>query len=133
TRSDSVQSSLTFTNGDGLLEVHADMTNAYPGDAASILSWTRDLEFQNDALRVHDRCSVAPGVQPVFQLHVPAQPVMLSDGSIQAGSLRILLLQPANPTWVAMPSQSPDYSGGYRIQLTIASGCEFFVELRAQS
>src|SRR2546421_4813011 len=32
---------------------------------------TRDLEFSGDVLRVHDTCSVAEGVQPVFQLHVP--------------------------------------------------------------
>lgn len=131
-QSSSVQSSMAFTNTSGDVQIHADLTNAYSNSSASILSWTRDLDFQGDILRVHDICSVAPGVQPIFQLHVPVQPVAQPDGSIQAGRLHIVLLEPAQAAFVAMPGQSADYLSGFRIELTVASGCDFNVELQAQ-
>jgi hypothetical protein len=55
-----------------------------------------------------------------------------SDGAIQAGHLHILPPQSANMSIVAMPSVSNDYTGGYRIDFALASGCEFSVELQAQ-
>jgi hypothetical protein len=129
-QSDTVQSSLTYTNNAGVVTVAANLTNAYSGNRSSILSWTRNLEFSGNVLRVHDVCSVAAGVKPIFQLQVPAPPVAQMDGSIVAGNLRIVPLLPFTATWTANPSG--EYSKGYRIDLAISSGCEFNIELRAQ-
>ena len=87
-------------------DVSADLTNAYSASRDVVQSWTRTLELSGDVLRVTDACSVAPGVRPIFQLQVPALPVLQADGSIQAGGLHIVLLQPANATFVAMDPPS---------------------------
>jgi hypothetical protein len=62
-----VESSMSYTSGGGAVSVHADLTNAYSNHASDILSWTRDLEFSGDVLRVHDSCTVAAGVHAIFQ------------------------------------------------------------------
>ena len=131
-RSDSVQSSMSVTNNAGMVEVQADLTNAYSNNSSLIQSWTRDFQFQGNVLRIHDLCTVAPGVQPIFQLHTPAQPVVQSDGSIVAGHLRVVPPLSANVSIVSMPTVSSDFTAGYRIDLTLASGCDFSVELQAQ-
>ncbi len=69
-------------------------------------------------------------MRPVFQLQVPALPVLLANGSVQAGRLLSLPRDGAAITWTAMPA--PEFSRGYRIELRPASGCSFSVELRAQ-
>ena len=91
---------------------------------------TRTLELTGSVLRVIDACSVAAGVRPVFQLQVPALPVLQEDGTIVAGALRIVPLQPATVAWTAMAA--PEFSRGYRIDITSAAGCGFSVELRPQ-
>jgi hypothetical protein len=125
-----------------LVNVHADLTNAYSHNQGSILSWTRDLEFYGNVLRVHDVCNVAPDVQPIFQLHVPNLPVVQADGSILSGGLLIVPLQPVSVSWVSMADLPPDVDGngqvvdffnnGYRMEFTTNSGCVFSVELRGQ-
>ena len=131
-RSASVQSTMTYSEGGGLLTVSANLTNAYSSNSTSIMSWTRDLEYFSDihVLRVHDRCTVASNVRPVFQLHVPVAPVVQGDGSIQAGNLHIVPLQPVTINIVSMVSG--EYTAGYRIELTTTAGCTFDVELQAQ-
>jgi hypothetical protein len=131
-QSTSVQSSMTYTNSGGVVSVHADLTNAYSQHHGAVQGWTRDLELDGDVLRVHDTCSVAADVQPVFQLHVPVLPVVQPDGSIQAGGLRIVPLQPMAVNVVSMPATDPDFNGGYRIEFTTSSGCAFAVELQGQ-
>jgi len=126
-----VQSSMTYTNSAGVVSVHADLTNAYSGHASDILSWTRDLEFSGDVLRVHDACTLASGVQPVFQLHVPVLPVVQPDGSLQAGGLHVIPLQPVTVNVVTLSGEDV-VTTSYRIELTAATGCAFDVELRAQ-
>ena len=128
--STTVQSSMSYTNSAGVVNVYADLTNAYSNNRSSILSWTRNLEFSGNVLRVHDSCSVAPDVQAIFQLHVPDLPVLQADGSIQAGGLRVVPLQPVNVSVVSMAGS--DYTKGYRIELTNNSGCTFDVELQGQ-
>jgi hypothetical protein len=56
------------------------------------------------------------------------------DGSIQAGNLRIRPIVPSAPAInvVDMAAASGEYSGGYRLELSAAGGCEFVVELQAQ-
>jgi hypothetical protein len=88
--------------------------------------------LNGDVLSIHDTCSVAAGVKPIFQLQVPVQPVMQQDGSIVAGTLRIVPLLPVHANWVFMPSTDSDFNKGYRIELTIDAGCEFNIELHAQ-
>src|SRR5438552_6275791 len=80
------------------------------------------------ALRVHDACSVAPDVQPIFQLQVPTQPVLQPDGSLHAGVLRIVSLQPVTVNIVSLASS--EFSQGYRIEFTGNAGCTFDVELQ---
>ena len=128
--STSVQSSMSYTNSAGVVNVVADLANAYSSHRSSIVSWTRTLELFGDVLRVHDSCSVAPDVQAIFQLHVPVTPVPQADGSIQVGGLRVVPLHPVNVSIVSM--MSSDYTQGYRIELTNSSGCTFDVELQGQ-
>jgi hypothetical protein len=59
------------------------------------------------------------------------QPVLQADNSITAGNLTIVPLSPVHVNWVAMHSVDSDFNSGYRIELTIDSGCQFDVELRA--
>jgi hypothetical protein len=130
--STTVQSSMSYTSNDGGVNVHGELTNAYSVHSSDVQSWTRDLEYQGDILRVHDLCTVAPGVQPVFQVHVPAAPVIQTDGSIIAGGLRIVPLSPLHAAFVSMPAVNSDFLAGYRIELTADAGCKFDVELQAR-
>jgi hypothetical protein len=121
---------MTYASAPGTMTVTANLGNAYSASSALVQSWTRTLELTGTVLRVTDSCSVAAGVRPVFQLQVPTLPVLQADGSIVAGALRIVPLQPVTATWTAMPA--PEFSRGYRIDLTSAAGCAFSVELRPQ-
>ena len=94
-QSDTLASTMTAATAGGATTVSADLTNAYSANRDAIFSWTRTFQLSGDVLRVTDACSVASGVRPIFQLQVPATPVLQADGSIQAGALRIVLLQPA--------------------------------------
>jgi hypothetical protein len=130
--SSSVQSSMTFTQAGAAVNIAANLTNAYSGHRSQIQSWTRNFDFNGDVLRIHDVCTVAAGVKPIFQLHVPVQPAVQPDGSIIAGNLRVVPLLPVHTQIVTMHATDADFNSGYRIELTIDTGCEFHVELRAQ-
>lgn len=129
-----VLSKTVADNGD-VLQVTANLSPAYSRNAQQVSGWTRTLSYQRSQhkLAVRDTCSVAQGVQPVWQLHVPVKPVLEAGGTIVAGRLRIKPLVPAAPavSVVDMRTVSSDYNGGYRIELRAASGCEFNVELQA--
>jgi hypothetical protein len=63
---------------------------------------------------------------------VPLQPVQQSNGSIRAGNLVIL---PGSGTTVAlvnMPTVDADFLGGWRIDITNATGCSYDVLLAVQ-
>jgi hypothetical protein len=129
-------SSKTFTDDGNTLAVSETLTPAYAGSGGRVSSWLRQLNYQRSAhtLNVHDFCTVASGVTPVWQLHVPVAPVRQSDGSYVAGSLRIVPVTPAAPTVTIsdMRTVSSDFSGGYRLELTGPAGsCEFNVTLQA--
>ena len=128
--SDTLQSSMTTTSTGGLATVAADLTNAYWRNLDAVHSWTRNVAFSGNTLRVTDSCSVAAGVRPVFQLQVPVLPVLQGDGSVLAGSLRIVPLLGVTVTWTAMAA--PEFSQGYRIDFTSTAGCSFDFELHAQ-
>jgi hypothetical protein len=128
-QSDTVASSMTPSNAGGVTTVTADLTNAFSNNRNLVQSWTRSLDLSGDVLRVTDACSVASEVQPIFQLQVPAAPALQQDGSIVAGNLRLVPLQPATFRFVAMDSS--EFQQGYRIELTSTVGCVFDVELHA--
>jgi hypothetical protein len=125
----------TVSDSAGTLLVTANLTPAYSRHAQQVTSWTRSLTYQRSLhkLQVRDQCSVAQGVQPVWQLHVPVRPILQSDGSILAGRLRIRPTLPAAPAVnvVDMHASSSEYGAGFRIELRAAGGCEFIVELQA--
>ena len=129
---DTHPSSMTYTAQANGATVTANLANAYTSHHTQVSGWTRTFTLNGDVLSIHDVCTVAAGVKPIFQLHVPVQPVAQGDGSIVAGSLRIVSLLPVHANWVFMPSTDSDFNSGYRIELTIDSGCEFNVELHAQ-
>jgi hypothetical protein len=128
--SDTVQSSMAYTNAGTQLSVSADLANAYARNASLVQAWTRNLEYVGDTLRVYDNCTVANGVRAIFQLHVPVTPVVQEDGSLIAGNLHIVPLQGATFTITPMPSAQ--FSRGYRIDFTSTVGCSFAIELRGQ-
>ena len=120
---------MTYTDQGGIVRVNADLSNAYSNNRQSVVNWTRNLEFTNNTLAIHDVCTVGSGVTPIFQLHVPVQPVLQPDNTITAGSLRIVPLHAVTANFVQM---ADDHSRGYRVELRNNAGCEFRVELRAQ-
>jgi hypothetical protein len=125
----------TVSDTAGTLQVTANLAPAYSRHAQQVSSWTRSLTYQRSShtLQVRDQCSVAQGVQAVWQLHVPVRPTLEADGSILAGRLRIKATLPTAPAVnvVDMRASSSQYSAGFRIELRAASGCEFNVELQA--
>lgn len=129
-------SSKTITDVDDVLHIDADLTPAYSNHATLISSWTRNLTYTRSTheINIHDQCSVAAGVQPIWQLHVPMPPVVQADGSILAGDLKVTPVLPLNPVIhiVDMDTVSTQYNGGYRIELTGDSGCEFNINLSVQ-
>jgi hypothetical protein len=127
---DTVASNLAPSSAGGITTAMADLTSAYSASGDSVHGWTRTLELSGDTLRVTDTCSIADGVRPVFQLHVPEAPAVQADGSIQAGRLRVVLKQPATAAFVAM--DPAEYARGYRIDLRSSAGCSFAVELQAR-
>ncbi|MBS0421730.1 MAG: hypothetical protein JSR66_28735 [Proteobacteria bacterium] len=129
-QSDTVQSTMSYTNTGGTVAVAADLSNAYSANSASVQSWTRNLQFSGDTLRVTDACSVASGVRAVFQVQVPVQPVTQQDGSVVAGHLHIVPLKPVTMTSTPLPSD--EFSQGYRLDFTTTSGCAFDFNLFAQ-
>jgi hypothetical protein len=117
------------------LQVTANLSSAYSSHAQQVSNWTRTLTYQRSLhkLVVRDQCSVAQGVQPVWQLHVPVRPILETGGTILAGKLRIKPTVPAAPAVkvVDMHALSGEYGSGFRIELRGTSGCEFNVELQA--
>lgn len=124
--SDTVQSTMTHTVSGGQVSVSADLRNAFSRNANLVQQWNRSLEYIGDTLRISDTCTVASGVRPVFQLHVPVQPILQEDGSIMAGNLRIVSLQGATHTVTAL---STGFNRGYRIDFVSQTGNSFVVEL----
>jgi hypothetical protein len=127
--SDAVESSMTATTNGSTTTVVAELANAYSAHANLIQGWTRTLVLSEDTLRVTDTCTVAQGVQPIFQLQVPAVPVLKADGSIEAGDLRIVPMQPVTMAFVS--NNAAEFSRGYRVELRSTGGCGFDVELQA--
>lgn len=131
---DSASPTIANSTDDSGLHLNADLSAAFSSNRSSVTSWKRDLTYKGDVLTVHDTCVVGTGVTPVWQVHVPALPVLQADGSIVAGSLKITPKSAVlSPVIEQMSALDSDYlSGHYRVSLKMATGCEFTIELKAQ-
>jgi hypothetical protein len=114
------------------LQVHADLTGDYSDSAGAVTRWTRDFDYRGTGLHVVDRCTVASGVTPTFQLIVPVKPtISAANGTVVAGGLKI-----AAPGLSARTTElrklATDFTGGWRIELTNPKACAFDVTLTAQ-
>jgi hypothetical protein len=126
----------TVVDSGGRLQVSANLSPAFTESAGKVTKWARDFDYARatHTLNIHDRCSVAAGITPVWQLHLPVQPVLQADGSYKAGKLHIVPQTPTAPRSdiVSMHSASNDYNGGFRLELRGSAGsCEFLVSLTA--
>ena len=112
------------------VKVQANLSSAYSGSGGEVRNWTRELEFQNDELRVKDACQVAADVTPVFQVDVPVQPTSKGNGVISAGKLEIVTAPTAQVKLVEMHSLQADFQSGWRVDIVNPSGCGFDVNLK---
>jgi hypothetical protein len=129
---------MTHTDAGASLVVQQDLTPVYSDSAGAVTSWTRTLTYTRAAhtLQIHDTCSVAGGVTPIFQVQLPTETAPSVSGAVvTAGNLTITQTTPAvgggnAPQIVHMPTVDSDFNDGYRAELT-GSGCEFVVTLQA--
>jgi hypothetical protein len=80
----------------GDVDVTGNLTPAYGGNTA-VKNWTRNVKFAQRKLTVTDTFSLGLNTQGIFQVDVPVQPTV-SGNLITAGTLRIKVVSPANPT-----------------------------------
>lgn len=118
------------------LQIGANLSPAFADSATKVSKWTRDFDYvrATHTVTIHDKCTVATGITPVWQLHVPVQPVLQEDGSYRAGKLHIAPQMPtaAHVDIVNMHNTAADYDGGFRLELRgPADSCEFLVSLTA--
>jgi hypothetical protein len=126
-------STKTLSDSNGVLDVLANLTPAYSSNSSKVSKWTREFTYTRSThtLKIHDICTVGSGITPVFQVHVPVQPVKQADGSYLAGALKVSPASDETGSVVSMPSVNSDVKSGYRLELR-ASSCEFTVTLQAQ-
>jgi len=142
-------STMSVSTSGSSVTATADMSGVYPS-GGQVHTWTRNLQFAGNSLRVTDACSVANGVTPIFQLNVPVQPVPQNDGSYVAGNLHIVSLSGVTaPAIVEMDTTEfqppvdedgdgklepprPEFSKGYRLEYISTAGCAFDFQLTAQ-
>lgn len=121
------------TGPGGAVRASADLTDAYQpansSQARYVNLWQRDIDFRGRRLTVSDRYQVASGVQAIFQVNVPAQP-MVNGNRVKAGELDIRVVEPANAQIeiVHWPSEDSDVRSGWRVDVRGGNG-EYVVEL----
>ena len=120
-------STMTSSRTSGILTVHEDLSPVY--DADRVQSWTRDLTLSGSDLTVHDACTVAAGVTPVWQLDVPEKPTVAGPGHVLAGGLDLAF----DPSYAvelhSFAAENDDYGSGWRIELRNSAGCGFDVAI----
>lgn len=123
-------STLTLVGTGARGEVHAvaDLTPAYGGNPA-VRTWRRRIDFLDRVLTVDDSFVVGPDTQAVFQVNVPARPMIEGNTAI-AGKLRMTVLAPANASLTAVDwtKADRDYTSGWRIDVR-GPGGRFVVRL----
>lgn len=111
------RSTATVTPGEnGALSITANLTPAYRGNPA-LGSWTRRLDFGARRLRLLDNFSLGAGTTAWFQLNVPVQPTVVDARTVDAGGVRLRVLQPANPTIRLVNWTGNGFSSGWRIDV----------------
>lgn len=110
----------------GDVNVTGNITPSYAG--AGGITWSRNLVLSSAArmLTVTDTYSANAGVQAIFQLNTPAQPVV-SGNTITAGQLRVKVVTPSNPTITVV-----SLAGHYRIDISGGAG-SYVVQLSDQT
>lgn len=131
-RSGTTSTMAVTPGGSGAIEASANLTPAY-GPGSGVTSWTRDIDFVNRSLTVHDRYAVTSGVTGTFQINVPSKPIV-SGNTIIVSGLTIQVQTPVNPTiaLVNWSQASSDYNSGWRIDIGGGSG-EYVVQMSAAS
>ena len=123
-------STMTVTPGaNGVLDVSANLTPSFDGSAA-VTSWQRALHFANRHLTVTDDFAVASGVQAIFQVNTPVQPV-ITGKTARAGNLLITVTAPATATLTAVewnPLDPTEFYSGWKLEVR-GAGNRFVVDL----
>ncbi len=121
--------------GPGWLYASADVTAAYAG-AAAISKVQREIVFiQPNTVVVYDRVTSAAGTQQTWQLATPVAPAISgTTATITAAghTLSVQRLAPAGATSSAFSytnDSSGDYTGGYRLDETIAGGDQRYLHV----
>jgi hypothetical protein len=115
-------------NADGSLYVDANLTPAFAGNAA-VTQWRRELTFANRQLRVRDTFTRGAGVEAIFQVNTPVQPV-INGRTARAGNLSITVISPADATLTALDWRtvnSSEFTRGWRLDVR-GGGGEFVVD-----
>ncbi|RYD15806.1 MAG: hypothetical protein EOP90_07630 [Lysobacteraceae bacterium] len=116
--------------GPGEVHVTGNLTPAY-ASGSGVDSWQRHLDFSGGQLRVTDEFSVASGVQAIFQVNTPQQP-LINGRSATAGRLQIRVIEPADAVLTAVDwtDVDGDFNEGWKLEVRgSASNTGFVVEL----
>jgi hypothetical protein len=89
-----------------------------------VTSWQRRFDFDRLGLLVRDSFTTAAGVEAIFQVNTPVQPV-ISGQTATAGGLRIRVLEPANATLSLMDWRTADpaeFLSGWKLEVRGGTG-----------
>ncbi len=132
-----VHNTLRFVNGSATLEQHpstspvtvsangarlhvvADLSSVHAASGL-VSAWTRTLDFDPLGVTIDDQFAVSGGVTAFFQLNTPVAPV-LAGGVATAAGLRIVPLEPADPTMTVLDWSTVDpqeFLSGYKLELS---------------
>ncbi len=110
--------------GEGWLHAAADVTAAYDDNPAVSRSQREVVHIEPDVLVVFDRVD-STGGQQIWQLSSPINPTVSGARATFAGSghsLTVDRVLPAGATFSVRPWADGEYSGGYRLDGTVAGG-----------
>ena len=124
---------VALASGDGWLHVAADLTPAYDGNAA-VTSVERELVYlEPDCVVVFDRVATAGDTAQIWQLNAPVRPTLAGDVASVAGDSFTLhsqrVLPAAAAATVADWVDDGEFTGGYRLDETVAGGANQFLHV----
>lgn len=112
----------------GGVYVDANLTPSFAGNAA-VTQWRRELTLANRGLRVRDTFAKGAGVEAIFQVNTPLQPVV-SGRTARAGNLVVTVVSPADATLGVLDWRTvnaSEFTRGWRLDVR-GSGSEFVVD-----